>query len=403
MSLVQTLTDLITPQLVGALSSRLGESETAVAKGLQGGAAALLGGIANRATDTSFLSQILSLVNSGGGAAGILGSLGAMAAGGSNPGLADIGGKLLNMVLGSNQNAVTSALGQATGLKGSSASSLLSMAGPLVLGLLGKQVAGGGVSSLASMLSSEAGSIKNLLPGGLGSLLSMAAPSMPSVSSPSISVPEESSSNKWLLPLLLAGAAIAGLIWWMNRGAEPMKEAVKEATPAVETAVNTVQTQANAAWAALGDLFKRKLPSGLELNIPKLGVENRLIDFIEDASKPIDKTTWFDFDRLLFDTGKATLQAASREQLENVANILKAFPNVELKIGGYTDNVGDPKANMALSAARAKTVMDELVGMGIAATRLTSEGYGDQHPVADNATEDGKAKNRRVSMRVTKK
>jgi len=128
-----------------------------------------------------------------------------------------------------------------------------------------------------------------------------------------------------------------------------------------------------------------------------------LIDFIEDAGKMADKTTWFDFDRLLFDTGNATLQAASNEQLANVSNILKAFPNVHLKIGGYTDNTGDKAANVKLSADRAATVMGELVKMGIAPARLASEGYGDEHPVADNATEEGRQKNRRVSMRVSKK
>ena len=145
------------------------------------------------------------------------------------------------------------------------------------------------------------------------------------------------------------------------------------------------------------------MPNGVELSIPKLGVETRLIDFIEDATNLVDKTTWFDFDRLLFDTAKATLQVESQDQLTSVAGILKAFPNVEIKIGGYTDNTGDKAANIKLSADRAGTVVNELVKMGIDPKRLSSEGYGDAHPVADNGTEEGRQKNRRVSMRVTKK
>lgn len=89
--------------------------------------------------------------------------------------------------------------------------------------------------------------------------------------------------------------------------------------------------------------------------------------------------------------------------MKNVAEILKAFPSVEIKLGGYTDNSGDPKANLKLSDDRAKSVMAELVKMGIEAKRLAAEGYGDQHPVADNNTPEGKEKNRRVSIRVTKK
>ena len=61
-------------------------------------------------------------------------------------------------------------------------------------------------------------------------------------------------------------------------------------------------------------------------------VENKLIGFIEDAGKPVDKETWFDFVRLLFDTGKATLQPASTDQLGDVAAILKAYPKVHVRL-----------------------------------------------------------------------
>jgi OmpA-OmpF porin, OOP family len=154
---------------------------------------------------------------------------------------------------------------------------------------------------------------------------------------------------------------------------------------------------------SLGAMVERKIPTGELLNIPKMGLEYKLLEFIEDTSKPVDKTTWFDFDRLLFDTGKATLQASSQEQLGNIAKILKAFPNVNLKVGGYTDNTGDKAANLKLSDERAKNVAAEIVKLGVAANRLEAEGYGDQYPVADNATEEGRAKNRRISVRVTKK
>jgi outer membrane protein OmpA-like peptidoglycan-associated protein len=82
---------------------------------------------------------------------------------------------------------------------------------------------------------------------------------------------------------------------------------------------------------------------------------------------------------------------------------LKAYPNVHLKLGGYTDNTGNPAANMALSAARAKNVMDALVAKGIDDSRLASEGYGDQYPAGDNSTEEGRQQNRRIALRVTQK
>jgi OmpA-OmpF porin, OOP family len=139
------------------------------------------------------------------------------------------------------------------------------------------------------------------------------------------------------------------------------------------------------------------------LNIPRLGIENKLLDFIEDPSRPVDKTTWFDFDRLTFDTGKATLQHSSAEQLQNIAAILKAYPKVKVKVGSYTDNTGDKEANLRLSQDRATNVMRELVRRGVDSSRLEAEGYGEEHPVADNSTPEGRQMNRRISLRVTAK
>jgi len=153
----------------------------------------------------------------------------------------------------------------------------------------------------------------------------------------------------------------------------------------------------------LGKFLAVKLPNGIELKVPEFGVEKKLIAFIEDKSKPVDKTTWFTFDRLEFETGSATLKPTSAEQLKNIAEILKAYPKVALKIGGYTDNVGKPADNLALSQKRAANTMQELVKLGTDAKRLEAEGYGDKYPVADNSTEEGRQKNRRIDLRVTKK
>lgn len=165
--------------------------------------------------------------------------------------------------------------------------------------------------------------------------------------------------------------------------------------------VNVTKNNENGSITSAATL---KLDNGLELNIAANGnpIEVGLIDFIR-SDKPVDKTTWFDFDRLLFETGKATLKPESQEQLKNVSEIMKAFPAVNIKLGGYTDNTGDANANLKLSSDRAAAVEAELVAMGIDNSRIDSEGYGDQYPVASNDTEEGRAQNRRISVRVTKK
>jgi OOP family OmpA-OmpF porin len=81
----------------------------------------------------------------------------------------------------------------------------------------------------------------------------------------------------------------------------------------------------------------------------------------------------------------------------------ESYPNVNVKIGGYTDNVGDPGANQRLSQNRAVNTMNELATLGVDRSRLAAEGNGEQFPVADNSTEEGRQRNRRIDIRVTKK
>lgn len=203
--------------------------------------------------------------------------------------------------------------------------------------------------------------------------------------------------------LVLFVIAAAFFVWYWQNHRPAYSAHLNEQVMPPPAEAPAVEPSKAPVIAALGEFYVLKLPDGTELNVPRLGIESKLVAFIEDSSKPADTTTWFDFDRLLFDTGKATLQPASAEQLHNVAAILKAFPKVHARIGGYTDNTGDAGANLKLSNDRAKNVMDELVTLGVAAPRLDSKGYGVEHPVASNATEEGRAKNRRISLRVTEK
>jgi outer membrane protein OmpA-like peptidoglycan-associated protein len=159
------------------------------------------------------------------------------------------------------------------------------------------------------------------------------------------------------------------------------------------------------ALKAVPTTYSKALATGFALTGNLTGIESHLVAFIEDASKPVDKTTWFDFDRLVFDTGSANLDMAqSKEQLVNVAEILKAYPAVKLKVGGYTDNQGSAATNKKLSAQRATNVARAIAGLGVKADRLDPEGYGAEHPVcAANDTDECRAQNRRISLRVTAK
>ncbi len=109
-------------------------------------------------------------------------------------------------------------------------------------------------------------------------------------------------------------------------------------------------------------------------------------------------------EQVQFDTGKATIKPVSNPLLDSVAQVLKEHPEIlRLEVQGHTDNKGAQKLNEKLSDDRAKSVRDALVKRGIAAARLTAVGYGPNKPVADNADEQGRAKNRRVQFVVLEK
>jgi len=395
-SLMDSVISSLGPQILGPLASHLGLNSDTVQQGLQSGSAAILSSLASKANEPGFLGQIFKLVtnpdNTQGAISDLVSKIGPALSGSAPSSLLDLGSTLLSSVFGSRLSAVTDAIGQSAGIGSSKAGMLMSMAGSLVLGALGHHVSANNLSvgDLANTLKTEAAGLARFMPTGLASTLSSAAGA-----AAKIPAAAESAGNRWLWPIVILLLILAALWFFLNRGGS-----VKEA---VHSTASTVASTVSSATTALGEFFKTTLPSGIELNIPQNGIENKLIQFITDQSKPVDDKTWFNFDRLLFDSGKMQLQPSSQDQLKNIAEILKAYPNVHVKIGGYTDNTGDAKTNLDLSAARAKSVMDTLVGLGIDPSRLSSEGYGEQFPVADNSTVAGRELNRRIALRVTEK
>lgn len=101
-----------------------------------------------------------------------------------------------------------------------------------------------------------------------------------------------------------------------------------------------------------------------------------------------------------FDFEKATIRPESEPLLDQAAEVLGEFPGVKVEIVGHTDNVGGEELNLDLSRRRAEAVKDYLVKKGIAAERITTQGKGPNAPIADNATEEGRAQNRRIEFRI---
>lgn len=99
-----------------------------------------------------------------------------------------------------------------------------------------------------------------------------------------------------------------------------------------------------------------------------------------------------------FDTGKSTIKPESKPIINQIVEMMKANPALKIGVEGHTDNVGNPKSNKTLSDERAKSVVAATVAQGIEPNRLSAAGHGQDKPIADNKTEEGKAKNRRVEL-----
>jgi outer membrane protein OmpA-like peptidoglycan-associated protein len=319
--------------------------------------------------------------------------------------LIEIGGSLLSGLFGSRTDTLIDWVSSSSGLKKSSTSSLFGLALPIVLGQIGRLVGSSGwsTSSLMGLLSDQRNFLRNI-PSGLSNILDSGDYDSDDDRRRAAAMAGGGESRwwKWAIPLLLLLALIPLLGRWLPGKEEQLQTHV--AAPAASVKVEASPVSAPApVKPELGAFIDRKLPNGVVIHIPTNGVESKLIAFIEDPNRQVDKETWFSFDRLEFETDSAVLKPTSAEQLRNIHEILKAYPNVNLKIGGYTDNVGADDYNMKLSQNRATNTMNEIVKHGVEEARLAAEGYGEQYPVGDNATEEGRQRNRRIDVRVTKK
>jgi outer membrane protein OmpA-like peptidoglycan-associated protein len=154
-------------------------------------------------------------------------------------------------------------------------------------------------------------------------------------------------------------------------------------------------------WAAPSKDYKAVKGAYAAVDIVEVGAmkQNMVTVSAGDMSKSIATTGRVALYGILFDTAKADVKPESKPALDEIARLLKAEPALKLRVVGHTDNQGTLDGNIALSRRRAEAVNSALVAQyAIAPTRLSAHGVADLAPVASNAAEDGRAKNRRVEL-----
>jgi outer membrane protein OmpA-like peptidoglycan-associated protein len=104
---------------------------------------------------------------------------------------------------------------------------------------------------------------------------------------------------------------------------------------------------------------------------------------------------------VFFDFNKATIKPVSFPLLDDVAQAMKDNPKIKVEVQGHTDSVGNDNYNLKLSQSRAESVRNYLIKKGISSDRMVAKGYGENVPIADNRTKEGRDQNRRVEFVIT--
>ena len=132
--------------------------------------------------------------------------------------------------------------------------------------------------------------------------------------------------------------------------------------------------------------------------IDEKGFTQSIIFGADELKKTLDADGKVLLYGILFDVDKSDLKQESEKQLSHIVSLMLKYPALKLEVQGHTDNQGKPEYNLKLSQSRAETVRTYLQLFGIQANRLKAKGYGETQPVESNATEGGRAKNRRVEL-----
>ena len=387
---------------LSALGNALGMGDDKSESAFTTGAASVLAGMLNKAGSESGLGALLNMATKStsmdlSSPADIFSSPDKMSS------LQDVGGNMLDSVFGSNRSGVASVISSALGLDSTKSGSLLRIAAPVIMSLVGKLVKSKGLNmeGLAALLLGQKTHIKDKLPPGL--LKELGADNLDELAERTVveTTPRQtahaahtpppvkkSGLAKWLWPLLIA----LGVLWALNMCAK--KEKMDDGTGGVVMEQDEVVVEETPTDPALnGDTTTAP---DTTMDTADFGQSFR--EYLANANRDPNREFALNIE---FPTDGSMPNAASMPDVQTLIKIMQENPGLSIAIEGHTDTDGDAGANQKLSEARAKGIRALLVNSGVDEGRVTAVGLGPANPIADNNTEEGKQKNRRIVVKVT--
>lgn len=419
-NIVDLVKNVFTADVLARASRYLGEDEARTATALNAAITTVLAGLLAKSADPE--PGIARLAAGGaevfGGRSDYAGYLNDLySPGGGEAGGAAKVGTMLQSLFYDRVNNVIEAISGYAGVKASSAQHLLGTATSATLAMLQQYAVRENLDEkgMINYLQAQKSNIISQVPPGLNlagalGLSSLAELEYRNIGEPVVDRPpvdaylpaEESNrggGGKWVLILLLLAALAA--IWYFWRGCD----SATDAEIPVEDTIRTVDPAAAVNPSEGREPILVTLPDGTTLDAYRGGIEDQLVAFLSTDYKALPEeeleNRWFDFDGLNFESNSAVLRPESQQQIDNIAAILRAFPDAKVKIGGYTDRTGNTAHNEALSEDRAEAVEKALERAGVGRQVTEAEGYGSEfarYPA--EAPEADRLKDRRIALRV---
>ncbi len=318
------------------------------------------------------------------------------------------GSGYLDILLDTKTPALAEMVANFAGIRQSSAHSLMSLTTPFLLNHLREHIQANSLDTedVQSLLNSQSRHIKSAMPAamsGVGDLLKFKGElgtlgTTVNQSQNTVEYAPEGKKNKgfqllpWVAGTILLFLLLGYFLDW-RKGGPPPEGPISPADELEAVAESTSESLDAAAKAA-----REKLN---EISFEGNSAADKLYNFLKSGKKDFSREV-YELKNADFETGSTNIPEAMKNELDNLAEVLQAYPNVELEVAAHTDNNGNAGENRNLSQGQAEAVKNYLMTQGIPENRINARGYGADRPIGDNETEAGRALNRRIEILIRK-